>query len=197
MSRAATHLRRAFEDSLQSFLNSSVIRHVASGKLTTAEYASVLREIYFYSREDPQLQAFATAWFKGADRALVRLFLKHAIAEVGHDQLALNDLTALGYDATLLRSGFPLPTTIALTSFPYWAVQFLSPVSYLGYLYFLEALPTTAGGDLIAALESAGIPGETMSFLREHATVDVAHIKLMGRYVSSLVQTEADQNAVE
>ncbi len=190
--QARAHLQRAFEQALEQFLTSRVMRRVADGSFGTNHYAAVLREIYFYSREDPQLQAFVTAFFRGDDRELVRGFLKHAVSEVGHDQLALADLRTLGSEASGVAAEFPLPTTVPLTAFPYWAAQFVNPVSYLGYLYFLEGLPTSAGGVLLEALRKAGVPAEATSFLREHATVDMAHIRLMDRYVDRLVRTERD-----
>lgn len=185
-------LRSVFEQALSAFLASPVMREIAAGKVGPDGYASILREVYFYTREDPQLQAFATAWFKGSDRTLVRLFLKHALSEVGHENLALADLQHFGVDVTQIPEEYPLPTTISLTSFPYWSVQFLNPVSYLGYLYFLEGLPTSAGADLMSALRAAGIPAEAMTFLQDHATIDQAHIKLMDKYVELLVRTEQD-----
>ncbi|WP_395613158.1 iron-containing redox enzyme family protein [Allosphingosinicella sp.] len=185
-------LQLAFQQALEQFLASGVMRRIADGDFEAAHYAAVLREIYFYSREDPQLQAFVTAWFKGDDRALVRGFLKHAVSEVGHDQLALADLQALGVETSDLPAEFPLPTTVALTAFPYWAAQFVNPASYLGYLYFLEGLPTSAGSALIGALSKAGIPQQATSFLTEHATVDMAHVRLMDRYVDTLVRSDRD-----
>lgn len=190
--QAATKLRQVFEEAQSEFLGSSAMRRVISGDLTLPEYKSFLRELYFYTREDPQLQAFATAYFKGEDRALVRTFLKHAISEVGHDQLALNDLAELGGNVANVSREFPLPTTVALTSFPYWATQFLNPISYLGYLYFLEALPTSSGKALMQSLRSAGIPDTAMTFIQDHTTIDMAHIKLMEIYVDKLIRTERD-----
>lgn len=188
----ADRLRQAFGDALAQFLNSVPMTRVSSGQMTLTHYKSFLREIYFYTREDPQLQAFATAWFRGEDRSVVRMFLKHAISEIGHDQLALNDLATLGGDVADIPSQFPLPTTVALTSFPYWSIQFLSPVSYLGYLYFLEALPTTSGGALMQSLRQSGVPENAMTFIQDHTTIDVAHIKLMDSYVEKLIRTERD-----
>lgn len=188
----AHRLREEFTRTLELFLRSRAAQRILNADITRAHYKSCLRETYFYTREDPQLQAYATAWFKGEGRTIVKTFLKHAISEVGHDQLALDDLTALGEDTAGISMEYPLPTTVALTSFPYWATQFLNPVSYLGYLYFLEALPTTAGGQLLDALTKAEIPREAMTFLLEHSTIDFAHMKLMDLYVERLIRSERD-----
>ncbi|MEL7448378.1 MAG: iron-containing redox enzyme family protein, partial [Pseudomonadota bacterium] len=109
---------------------------------------------------------------------------------------ALNDLKALGKDVSSLPLLSPAPTTIAVTSFAYYQAGHLNPVGYLGYLYFLEFLPTTAGGVFTNALRRVGVPDTAMSFLEEHTTVDVHHNRLMEGYVDALVRTEDDVQSV-
>ena len=65
-------------------------------------------------------------------------------------------------------------------------------MGYVGYLYFLEHMPTMQGSSYATALSLASIPREAMSFLLEHATVDVAHNKLMEVYLDKLIRTQAD-----
>lgn len=60
-------------------------------------YASIMHETYHYTKEDPQLQALASVYFRGDDRKFVLQFLKHAASEVGHDEMALHDAVQLGY----------------------------------------------------------------------------------------------------
>ena len=50
----------------------------------------------------PEIQALCTAWFRGSDRELVKPFLQHAMSEIGHDQLALDDLRSLGFDTEVI-----------------------------------------------------------------------------------------------
>ena len=131
-------IEETFAQALQRFVSSAGIARLAAGELTVEEYQRVLREIYYYSREDPQIQAVATAYFRGADRDFVRDFLRHATAETGHDQLALNDLQALGVDVTDIPTQMPLPTTMGLVAFPFYQIQYSNPVGYLGYLYYMS-----------------------------------------------------------
>ena len=187
---AVQRVRGAFEEALADFLSSAPVRRVLDGQITEAHYKSYLREVYFHTRDEPQLQAFVTAWFKGEDRALVRPFLKDAISEVGHDQFALNDLTRLGGIVDTITTEFPLPTTVSLTSFAYWATQFLNPVSYLGYQYFLEAVPTVSGAPIMQALRTAGVPDEAMTFISNDRFE--ADVKLLDKYIETLVRTERD-----
>ena len=186
----------AFEQIKQEFLNSQPMQLLASGQLTLEHYKSILREIYYYSREDPQIQALAAVYFRGQDRAQVKPFLRHAIAEVGHDELALNDLRALGETPDELPLQSPLATTMGLISFPFYQICYQNPIGYLGYLYFLEHLPTSSGDSIGGALAAAGIPQQAMTFLNEHFAVDIGHNRLMQTYVEELVKTPEDLDAV-
>jgi hypothetical protein len=181
---------------MQEFSISPAIQALARGEIRVEHYKAVLREMYHYAKEDPQIQAFATAYFRGEDRALVKLFLKHATAEVGHDLMALEDLRHLGDTVDDIPATLPLPATVALTAFPFYQIQFHNPIGYLGYLYFLEHMPTSTGATYAKALQTAGVPDSALSFLREHMTVDVAHNNLMLEYLSKLVRTDADLGAV-
>jgi hypothetical protein len=86
----------------------------------------------------------------------------------------------------------PLPETAALIAFPFYQIQNLNPVGYLGYLYFLEFLPTGSGGAIMDALARAGVPRSAMRFLHDHSTIDVAHNKLMEEYARTLITSERE-----
>ena len=189
-------LKKEFSQAIVHFNNSPAIAALASGELGIAHYKSILREIYHYAREDPQIQALATVYFRGKDREFVRQFLKHATMEIGHDLMALDDLKNLGEDVSSIPSSNPLPTTVGLISFPFYQINYLNPIGYLGYLYFLEYMPTQQGASYGAALVKAGVPQSAMSFLNEHMTVDVGHNKLMEGYLQTLVRNQADLDAV-
>jgi hypothetical protein len=98
------------------FTRSEPMVRLFSGDITTDHYAAYLRETYFYTRENPQIQAVATAWFRGPDRQTVKPFLRHALSEVGHDGLALADLKMLGRDVSSIPDEQALPSTAALIS---------------------------------------------------------------------------------
>jgi hypothetical protein len=187
---------REFGKALAAFAGSPGMTLLARGQATAAHYKATLREIYHYTKEDPQIQALAAVYFRGKDRATVKIFLKHATSEIGHDLMALEDLKTLGEDVSSIPTSLPLPTTIALTAFPFYQIQYHNPIGYLGYLYFLEYMPTQAGAGYMAALKAAGVPEAAMTFLHEHATVDVAHNNLMQEYLRRLVRTESDLSAV-
>ncbi len=189
-------LKLRFEPLAERFISSEAIKPVLTGRITREEYQSVLRQIFHHTRENPQLQALATVYFRGRQRDLVRAFFSHAASEIGHDQLALNDFTTLGGNPSSVPYENPLPATTALISFGFYQIYNLNPLGYLGYLFFLEFIGTQAGGRIIDALVKGGIPETATTFLRDHTEVDVGHNKLMEKYVAGLVVSEADVDAV-
>jgi pyrroloquinoline quinone (PQQ) biosynthesis protein C len=116
--------------------------------------------------------------------------------EIGHDRMALDDLAALGGDVASIPLTNPLPTTIGLISFPFYQINYLDPVGYLGYLYFLEYMPTQQGHAYGAALARLGVPEKAMGFLKEHMAADVGHNKLMEQYLRGLVHDRTDVQAI-
>lgn len=191
-----SELQTAFKGVLASFMNNPGVRRVFEGPLAVSHYASYLQQVFHHTRENPQIQALATVYFRGHQRAAIKRFFRHASAEIGHEQLALADLDTLGIDTTTLPFQNPLPETAALISFPFYQIHNLNPVGYLGYLYFLEFLPTGSGGRAMAGFERAGVPREAMGFLHDHATIDLAHNQLMEGYIKTLITTERELESV-
>ncbi len=189
-------LRRAWTAAESRFMASEPMTRLLDGNVTADHYAAYLRETYFYTRENPQIQAMATAWFRGDDRQMVKAFLRHALSEVGHDALALADLNSLGRDVRSVPDERPLPSTTPLISFPFYAIQYRSHLSYLGYLFFLEFLPTERGAEIASSLAKIGVPPKAMSFLAEHRSIDVHHNRLMQDYAATMLRKPADVEEV-
>lgn len=173
-----------------------LMRKLQSGRIDLCHYKGILRETYHNAGLNPQLQAFATIYFEGRPRALVKRFYQHSISEIGHDLMALGDLEVLGVSKNEIINSKPLPITQAFFANTVWGIQTCGPLYYLGYLFHLEFTPTENGRKYIEMLKLKGVPEEAMTFLEEHATVDVAHNKLMEGYISELVKTQKDADLV-
>lgn len=169
---------------------------IAKGEVTVEHYKAVMRQVFHHARENPQIQALATVYFKGKQRELVKGFYRHAISEIGHDQLALNDIKSLGVDVSEIPFERPLPATTALISYAFYQIQHLNPIGYLGYLFHLEFMPTRSGKAYMELFKKIGVPSEAMTFIQDHSTIDIGHNKLMEDYVEKLIQTEDDMESV-
>lgn len=189
-------LRARFRPTLEKFLASKPMAALYAGEMTVPQYRSILRQIFHHTRENPQLQALATAYFRGRQRDMVRLFFAHAASEVGHDQLALNDFATLGGDPANVPYENPLPATSALLAYGFYQIYNLNPLGYLGYLFFLEFTPTQSGESMMESLRAIGVKDNAMTFLRDHTEIDIGHNKLMEKYVAHLVRDESDLDCI-
>jgi len=159
-------------------------------------YQSILRQSYYHARERPQVQAFATAFFRGHQRKHLRTFFRDALSEIGHDELALLDLKNLGVDTSNIPCERPLPSTMALIAYGYYQVQHLNPVGYLGYLLHFDFMPAYGSRSYLDALQKSGVPKEAMAFFQDSSGLEFNHNKLLEIYVDDLVKTESDLEAV-
>lgn len=189
-------IKAEWKKALAEMHDAPAFSRILRGELELKHYKSLLKQIALHARENPQIQAFATAFFRGEQRQMVKMFFKHATQEIGHDQLALDDLKVLGEDVSQVPFERPLPATSAMIAYAFYQIQFRNPIGYLGYLFHLEFMPTSSGFGYMEALKKAGVPESAMSFIHEHATVDIAHNKLMEEYVDELIQTEEDLQEV-
>jgi hypothetical protein len=111
-------IRQSFEEALVTFMNCKTIRLLAEGDLTLDHYyKSILREIYYCVRGDPQIELLATVYLRGKDHSSVKGLGQHAISKMGHEEVAPSDLIMLGEDVSRIPSLRPLPTTMGLISF--------------------------------------------------------------------------------
>lgn len=181
---------------LTIFNNSPAIKRMAEGNITIDHYKSLMKQIAHHARENPQLQALATVYFRGHQRKIIQTFFKHATSEIGHDQLALNDVSDLGEDVSEILFENPLPDTIALISYGFYQIYNLEPIGYLGYLFFLEFMPTQSGSNYIKMLDKIGVPESAMTFIKDHTAIDLGHTRLMERYVEQLVTNDNEYNSI-
>ncbi len=180
----------------QSLMHSPFFSQLMGGKLTSLHYKVLLREIYYNTRENPQIYSLFMAHLKGNKRNICQRVLRHAASEFGHHFLALKDLQNLGVDTTEIPRRRPLPTTEILTAFGIYHIQHSNPLAYLGYVYHLEMLPARNGNALLKVLQQMEIPENACSFIKEHAEVDSAHTHLMEKNFIEAIETQADLDAV-
>lgn len=173
------------------------IAKLNAGEIDISHYCGALKETYHYAGNNPQIQAFCTMFFPENERKIIKMFYKHAISEIGHDLVALEDLIVLGVNKQDIINSKPLPETAALNAYILYMIQFKHAFYYLGYLFHLEYMPVQTGRATIEKLVSQGIPKEATKFLEEHSTIDIAHNKMMEVYLDTLIKTEGDLEMVK
>jgi pyrroloquinoline quinone (PQQ) biosynthesis protein C len=176
--------------------NEAFFSALSNGTLEIQDYKGFLRETYFNAAQNTKNMSMFQAHLQTDRRSLEAKFLKHAAMEIGHDELALNDLQVFGEAVEQIRNERPLPTTEALAAFIVFQIQHRNPLAYLGYLYHLESLPVHIGENALESLLRIGVPFEATTFLREHAEADPVHIAWNREYLEGFVKSDADFEAV-
>jgi pyrroloquinoline quinone (PQQ) biosynthesis protein C len=172
------------------------MQRLARKELTPEHYIGFMEQLYLQVRENASLQAHMALKLRGDQRKILKKFLGHAISEVGHEDLILDDLRTMGVDVERVKTQLPIPAVLNNVTFPFYAIHQMNPLVYLGHIFQLELMPTTSGGAYMNLLESIGVPRAAMTFIDEHSIVDIAHNKLMADYLEVLVQSQEDLDAV-
>jgi pyrroloquinoline quinone (PQQ) biosynthesis protein C len=189
-------IRSAWEQSVLSLQSGSFFKRMLEGSMTLTHYKALLRETYYNTKENPESFALMAGHLKGKKRNISKKIFRHCTAEYGHHEMALDDLRNLGVDTSLIPSQRPLPTTEAMLAFAIYHIQHRNPLTYLGYVYHLETLPSTSGHGIIDSLTRMGVPKNAMSFITEHAHADVGHTKWLEEYFEEAIENEEDLDAV-
>jgi len=187
-----TQIETAWFEEVKRFNESPAIKRLIAGEVTIAHYQALLREIYFYARESPQFVSAIPIHPRGRHRKFTKMMLQHAASNAGHDRLALDDLKTLGVNVESIQFERPLPETSALIGYSFYLIQYLNPVGYLGFFFFLEYLATLSGERYAKALRGAGIPPVAMTFIGEHVEADIGQNRLMAEYIENLLGTESE-----
>lgn len=179
---------RAYEDMLQT----EGFQRIAKGDLTKEHYIAVLRQLFHQVRATGGLMGQSVAKLKGRQREIVRLFFGHAVSEVGHEQLIIQDLKAMGVDTTTVPYERPMPSTMTLIGTPGYLIENESPLVYMGFINHFETLSIHAGINHIELFKRIGIPENAFSFITVHSEVDVGHKQMMEKYIAACVNTKED-----
>lgn len=136
-------------------------------------YAWWLAQTYYLVRHTTRFIALTAARVPFEKNALHYDLMEHCREEAGHDKLALNDLTKLGFTLEQLP---PLAETTALYRAQYFALEYASPVSHFGYSFCFEGYAARRAGAIQQIVERSFGRG-IATFLAVHAVVDQHHFE--------------------
>jgi hypothetical protein len=125
---------------------------------------------------------------------LVAYLEEHVDEELHHDNELLDDLALLGVDRAAVLDRMPSRAVAALVGCQYYWLHHYDPLTFLGYVAFMEGSPPTP--ELIETLvERTGYPREAFHTFAEHAELDPGHRDHLNRILDSLPLTP-EQEAV-
>lgn len=155
-----------------------------------------LWESYHYVKYNGINQALCVLREDVGRKGLLRYYLKHAVQEIDHDLLCLNDLEHLGVDREEVIRSRPLPETAAFSSFLFDFVTRDNPVGRLGYSVWAEGTSEYAGLIVSRLRYHLELPDEAMSFVVEHADLDKGHAATCELAIERYANTDEDREAI-
>lgn len=157
-----------------------------------------LWETYHYTKHNGVNQALCVMRTPTTEKQLLRAQLRHAIEEIDHDFLALDDLEKLGVDREEVVRSRPEPETQAFSSLIYDLVLRERPIGRLGYSFWAEGALNQEQLPFIAdrVRYHFDLPDDHMTFLVAHAELDKGHSAAAIKAIETHVKTEEDEEAV-
>ncbi len=146
-------------------------------------YLAYLGQAYHHVRHTRPLLATAAGRCKPADEALRDVLFQYIAEEDGHEAWILEDIRALGGDASaaLVVSTQGGPAVRALVGYMYFALERLSPYAMLGMAYVLERTSTDIAEQAAAAIaRGLGVGrAEGFTYLGSHGEIDQGHVQFL------------------
>lgn len=144
-------------------------------------YGDFLAQTHYHISHTTRLLAAAGARFSLQQNEFHLQCMKHAGEERSHEKLSTSDLKEIG----LKLEEFPeLPATAALYRNAYYLVDHGSPLTLLGYAYFLENVGVK--GSLIEEVLEATYGKKGVKHLSLHAHEDPEHIEAYEKMLDTL-----------
>lgn len=171
-------------------------RHVLGETVTPAFYRGLMEQIYHYTRHNSVNQATAAYRTSTHDRKLLRFVYKHALEELGHENMVIHDLAAKGlYDESLPQQR-PMASTQALIAYLYQVALERGAVARLGYSYWAESCYAHIDVILKKLAQDLALTPRDMSFFVSHSEIDAKHAQEVSEAIRDSATTAEEQDAV-
>ena len=177
-------------------LSAPVIGRALSGDVTRDLYVAFLTQAYHHVKNTvPLLMAVGSRLDDSKD--WLRSELVHYIEEEhGHEQWILNDITASGGNAELVRRSKPHVETDAMVAYAYDVATRRNPVGFFGMVFVLEGTSVALALDAASRIQSVlELPDRAFSYLRSHGKLDQEHTQHLSGIVNRL-DTSLDHTAI-
>lgn len=160
-------------------------------------YAIFLIETYHYVKHSSRHQALVAARFEDMDLQYRNYCLVHAREELGHEQMALQDLNSLGFKLMAQSLPEPLSSTKQFIDYLYNVSSQGNPLSRLGYTFWAEQAYSFIQPIFSLLDNELKVSKKSMSFFTNHAQIDEKHFRDVSEIIERFAKKTEDWNAIE
>jgi len=168
---------------------------LAESDLTTELYIKAMVQVFHYTKNNAINQAAATFPEDHKKVGLLRFAMKHALEELGHENMVVRDLTSLGVDQEVFNTQ-PLPATEALNGYLDSVALRGGVIPRLGYSFWAEDSYEHLEGLLTACKTKLKLTDDQLTFFIAHAVIDEKHADDVNNAIDRWVETEEEKESV-
>jgi len=188
-------LIEATEADRNALLAIPFIREGAAGHLGLGSYLAFLEQAYHHVKHTLPLLMACGARIPESGEWLRTVIAEYIEEEVGHQEWILNDISAAGGDAELVRHGQPALAAELMVAYAYDSVNRGNPVGLFGMVLVLEGTSVALASNAAARIQEVlGLPDQAFSYLTSHGSLDVSH---MAHFAKAMNRLEAPADRAE
>lgn len=166
------------------------------GNITLDTYIAFLTQAYHHVKHTTPLLMACGSHLPEKLEWLREAVAEYIEEELGHQEWILNDISACGVDAEMVRRGDPSLETKIMVAYAYDTVSRRNPVGFFGMVLVLEGTSVqmaTHAAELIQS--SLSLPDNAFSYLTSHGSLDISHMQIFEKLMNRLEDPD-DQAAV-
>lgn len=180
----------------QHIKNGVFWKTIMSEPVAPGLYQLMMEQIYHYTRHNSVNQAAAAYSTAPENRRLLRFVYKHALEELGHEQMVIHDLKSVNlYDEKFVYNR-PLPATQALISYLYKIALDKGAVARLGYSYWAENCYGHIDPLLKKFASDLNLTKHNMTFFVAHSEIDSKHSEEVNDAISFCEPTASEEDEI-
>jgi hypothetical protein len=195
MSAFIQELKSLCDAEWRKISNGLFFKLIRKPELQRELYVRAMVEVFHYTKHNAINQAAATFNADHRKAGLLLFAIKHALEEVGHENMVVNDLASIGVDAAVFQRP-PMPATEALSGYLYSLSIRGGIIPRLGYSFWAEDSYEYMAPLLEICQRDMGLTEQQMTFFIAHASIDEKHSADVNHAIEQWVVTEEDKAAV-
>jgi pyrroloquinoline quinone (PQQ) biosynthesis protein C len=176
--------------SREAFLSIPLVRNTIRNGASRSLYLDFLTEAYHHVKHTFPLLALAAS--RTSDERYQDALIEYMEEERGHEKWILDDIRALGGDPDGVRDGQGGPACRIMVGYAYYAIEHISPYSFLGSTHVLEGMSVLLADKVADAMKaSLGLENDTgFTYLRTHGSLDTEHVAFFRNLVDGFDDRE-------
>lgn len=190
-------LEKSTQNERDAFLSIPLIGEATRKGVSRPLYVAYLEQAYHHVKHTFPLLALAASLT--TDEPYQDALVEYMEEERGHEKWILDDIAAMGGDASAVRNGEPGPACKVMVGYTYYAIEHVSPYAMLGSVHVLEGMSTMLADRAAASIASSlAVSGDQgFSYLKSHGALDIEHVAFFKSLVNEIRDAQAQKVIID